>query len=153
MKKYIWTIVAAVGLLSHSMLQGQEIESFNLEGAAGFVTVTQDIPAYFFGNYESISPNLQSGKLLFKAGRNPASHHWWDKDSTGKNFTWGVLVKNGKIVKQRITPPNSAYKPYDRLKLIIRYEDDTLGLVAWGLYRAESVKYGTRIVAGRYVKR
>lgn len=153
MKKYIWTIVAAVGLLSHSMLQGQEIESFNLEGAAGFVTVTQDIPAYFFGNYESISPNLQPGKMLLTAGRKPESHHWWDKNSAGQNFTWGVLVKNGKIDKQRVTPPNSAYKPFDRLKLIIRYQNDSLDLVTWGLYRAESVKYGTRIVAGRYVKR
>ena len=153
MKKIIWVIILLAALFSNSSLQAQEIKTFKFEGTGGSVTVTQDIPAYFFGDYESLFPELQPGKMLFTPGRNPVSHHWWDKDSRGKKFTWGVLVKNGKIDKQRITPPNPAYKPYDRLKLIIRYEDENPGLVAWGLYRAESKKYGTHIVAGRYVKK
>ncbi len=130
-----------------------EIKTFELESTDGTVTVTQDVPAYFLGKYKSISPEIQPGEMLLKKGRDPVSYHRWDLESRGKLFTWGVIVKSGKIDKERITPPNQAYKPYDRMKLVIRYEDEKQGLVLWGLYRAESEKYGTRIVAGRYVKK
>ncbi len=140
-------------LFAMSSLQAQEIKTFKIESTGGSVTVTQDIPAYYFGDYESMFPKLQPGKMSFNKGKNFVSRRWWDKDTKAKKFTWGVLVKNGKIDKQNITPPNKAYRPYDRMKLIIRYEDENMGLVTWGLYRAKSGKYGTRIVAGRYVKR
>ncbi|MEE8387020.1 MAG: hypothetical protein V3R65_00455 [Acidiferrobacterales bacterium] len=153
MKKTIRIIILSAVLSGNTSLQAQEIRTFSFEGVGGSVTVTQDIPAYFFGKYDSLFPELQPGKMLFLAGRNPVSHHWWNKVSREKNFTWGVLVKNGKIDKQRITPPNPDYKPYYRLKLIIRYEDENPELVAWGLYRAESKKYGTHILAGRYIKK
>ena len=153
MKNIIRVIIIVGALSSNYALQAQEIKTFKLEGIGRSVTVTQDIPVYFFGNYESLFPELQPGKMLFLSGRNPVSHHWWDKDSRGIKFTWGVLVKNGKIHRQRITPPNSDYKPYDRLKLIIRYEDENPNLVAWGLYRAESKKYGSRIIVGQYIKK
>ena len=130
-----------------------EIKTFKFESIGGTVTVTQDVPTYFLGNYESISPVMQPGRMQLKKGRDPVSFYRWDNESRAKLFTWGVIVKNGKIEKQRVVPPNAAYKPYDRMKLVIRYENEDQGLVVWGLYRAESGKYGTRIVAGRYVKK
>jgi len=152
MKKIYRFPLLLIFLFAPLSLQAQDIDTFEFESAGGTVTVTQDIPAYFFGIYESMSPELNPGKLVLKKGKNPVSQHWWGKKDKARSFTWGVLVKNGKIDKQRINPPNAAYKAYDRMKLIIRYEDEKLGLVAWGLYRAESEKYGTRIVTDRYIK-
>lgn len=155
MKKSICTalFLPIVVLFAMSPLQAQEIKTFEIESIGGSITVTQDIPAYYFGDYDSMFPELQPGKMSFSKGKNFVSQHWWDKDSRAKKFTWGVLVKNGKIDKLKVYPPNKAYRPYDRMKLIIRHEDENLGLETWGLYRAKSEEYGTRIVAGRYVKR
>lgn len=153
MKNGIFSILFLTILTADPLLHAQEIETFELEVQGGSITVTQDIPAYYFGDYESMFPELQPGKMSFSKGKNYVSQHWWDKDTKVKKFTWGVLVKNGKIDKQNITPPNKAYRSYDRMKLVIRYEDENLGLESWGLYRAKSEKYGMRIVAGRYVKR
>lgn len=152
MKKYIIALTSIVALSCFTSLRAQELITFEFEGANGVVTLTQDIPEYFLGNYISILPKIHPGKLLLAKTNKSGSFHWWNDSSRSRRITWGVLVKNGKVVVQRVTPPNSAYKAYDRLKLIIRYEDENLDLVAWGLYRAKSGKYGTRIVAGQYIK-
>lgn len=152
MNKTIPVATLLLSLLYFTSTYAEEIKTFKFESVGGSITVTQDIPSYFLGSYKSISPELLPGDMVLNKGRNQVSFHWRDKDSKAMKFTWGVVVKNGKIEQQRITPPNSAYKPYDRMKLIIRYEDENKGLVAWGLYRAVSEKYGTRIVVGRYLK-
>ncbi|MFV1996731.1 MAG: hypothetical protein ACC641_01845 [Acidiferrobacterales bacterium] len=153
MKKNIWIVLVISASLAIPSLQAQEIKTFQFENIGGSVTVTQDIPSYYFGDYESMFPKLQPGEMSLSKEKNFVSKHWWDKSSNSKKFTWGVLVKNGKIDKQNITPPNKAYRPYDRMKLIIRYEDENMGLVTWGLYRATSEKFGTRIVAGQYIRK
>lgn len=153
MNKTILTVLLALSIPGIAPLHAEEIKTFSFEGIGGSITVTQDIPSYFIGNYESIFPELQPGKMLLNKGRNLVSYHWWNKESKTKKITWGVIVKNGKIDIENVMPPNPAYKPYDRMKLIIRYEDENMSLVSWGLYRAESEKYGTRIVAGRYIKK
>jgi len=151
MNKTIHVTLLLLSFLCISSTYAEEIKTFRLKSAGGIITVTQDVPPYFLGVYESISPDLQLGKMLLKKGRETVSYQEGDK-TKGKLFTWGVIVKNGKIEKQKVIPPNPAYKPYERMKLIIRYEDEKMDLVAWGLYRAESEKYGPRIVAGRYLK-
>lgn len=126
------------------------LKTFAIETEGGTITVTQDIPPVFFGEYVPMSNSSTPGALSLKKGRGFISHYWSIKQESLKKFTWGVVVKDGKIEGETIVPANEAYKPYTQMRLILQYEDGMLE--AMRMYRAESEEYGTRVVVGRFVK-
>lgn len=137
-------------LLWSAALPAAEPSTFELETEGGSFTVTQDIPTYFFGQYSPLAVSMEKGGLELVKSRNLASKHWQVSPERVKKFTWGVIVKNGAIETEKITPANAAYRPYEKMRLIIQYEDGALE--AMQMYRATSAKFGTRIVIGRYLK-
>lgn len=126
------------------------LKIFVIETEGGTITVTQDIPPVFFGEYVPLSNSSAPGALSLRKGRDYVSHYWSIKQESLKKYTWGVVVKDGKIDGEKIVPANVAYKPYIQMRLILQYEDG--GLEAMRMYRAESEQYGTRVVVGRFVK-
>jgi len=138
-------------LLWSVTVSAAEVKTFEIETEGGSFTVTQDIPAYFFGQYGPIETSIEAAGLELVKSRNLASQYWRVTPDKARKFTWGVPVKNGQIEFEKITPANAAYKPYEKMHLIIQYEDG--GLEAMQMYRAVSAKYGARIVIGRYVKK
>lgn len=138
-------------LLWSAALPAAELNTFEIETEGGSFTVTQDIPAYYFGQYSPLAVSMEAGGLELVKSRNLASKHWQVSPERAKKFTWGVVVKNGTIETEKITPANAAYRPYEKMRLILQYEDGALE--AMQMYRAVSEKYGTRIVIGRYLKK
>lgn len=126
------------------------LKTFTIETEGGTITATQDIPPVFLGEYVPLSNSSTPGALSLKKGRGFVSRHWSIKRESLKKFTWGVVVKDGKIDSVKITPANAQYKPYTQMRLILQYEDGTLE--AMRMYLAESEQYGTRVVIGRFVK-
>jgi hypothetical protein len=137
-------------LLWSAALPAANPKTFEIETEGGSFTVTQDIPEYFFGKYAPLEASMEAGGLELIKSRNLASQHWRVSKDRTRKFTWGVIVKDGKIETEKVSPPNVAYRPYERMRLILQYEDGALE--AMQMYRAVSEKYGTRIVIGRYVK-
>jgi hypothetical protein len=126
------------------------LKTFAIETEGGTIIATQDIPPVFFGEYVPLSNSSTPGALSLKKGRGFVSHYWSIKRESRKKFTWGVVVKDGKIDSETITPANVKYKPYTQMRLILQYEDGTLE--AMRMYRAESEQFGMRVVIGRFVK-
>jgi len=137
-------------LLWSAALPAAELKTFEIETEGGSFTVTQDIPEYFFGQYSPLPASMEAGGLELVKSRNPASQHWLVSQDRARKFTWGVIVKDGKIETEKVTPANVEYRPYEKMRLILQYEDGALE--AMQMYRAVSGKYGTRIVIGRYLK-
>lgn len=150
-KKIFIVLISTLALMAKPHLFAAELNTFKFEHPGGKITVTQEIPSLFFGKYESITMSLRPGGLLLNKGKNRVSNHWWDSETARKKFTWGVVVEDGKILTQKVLPPNPEYAPYDKMRLILQYDDGSL--LAMGLYRAKSEKYGTIIVVGRYRKK
>jgi hypothetical protein len=143
-------IVMAVLSLWPLSSVAEEITTFEIQIEGGSFIVSQDVPKYFFGDYQPITGSMDPGSLRLSKGRNPVSHEWRVSKDRLRKFIWGAVVKDGKIEKERITPANAAYKPYDRMRILVQYEDGALETMQ--AYRAVSEKYGQRIVVGRYLK-
>ena len=127
-----------------------EMSTFEINVEGGSFVVTQDIPKHFFGDYQPITPAMEAGGLRLDKSKNLTSYEWRIDKSRLRKFTWGAMTSDGKIETKRITPPNAEYKPYDRMRILIQYEDGALEMMQ--AYRTVSAKYGERVIIGRYIK-
>ena len=127
-----------------------EMTTFEINVEGGPFVVTQDIPKYFFGDYQPITPAMEAGGLKLDKSRNLTSYEWRIDKSRLRKFTWGAVTMDGKIETKLVAPPNPDYKPYDKMRILIQYEDGALEMMQ--AYRAVSAKYGEHVVIGRYIK-
>ena len=127
-----------------SSVVAAELKTFIIETEEGVITVTQDIPSVFFGDYAPLKNSPTPGGLTLTKGRNFVSQYWSVRQDLKKRFTWGVVVKDGKIESEQVTPANEAYKPYEKMRLILQHEDGVLE--AMRMYRTKSEEFGTRVV-------